>query len=380
MIARQMRADGVDMIDLSLGEPDFDTPPHVIEAAVLAMRRGETRYTAVDGIPALKDAIIEKFRRDNALAFNRGEVCVSNGAKQVIFNALMATVEPSDEVLCVAPYWVSYTDIVLLVGAKPKVVSCGMDCSFKLVASTLRASLTPATRWLILNSPSNPAGTTYSLDELRELGKVMADFPRLLLLSDEIYESICYTDAPFCSFLSACPELRERVLTVNGVSKAYAMTGWRIGYGAGPAELISVMTKIQSQSTTNANSVAQAAAVAALLGPQDFVRDCLSEYRSRRDLVVDGLRAVGKLAVQVPDGAFYAFPSIAEYFGRKTLSGAVLETDDQFAEYLLRNARVAVVPGAAFGMPHYFRLSFASSRPKLAAALDRIRDSLESLQ
>lgn len=372
MKAKQMSASGADVVDLSVGEPDFATPAHIIDAAVAAMRRGETHYTAADGTADLKDAIIEKFRRENDLVFSRAEVSAGNGAKQIIFNALMATLEPGDEVLVPTPYWVSYTDMVVLLGGAFKLLPCTYDEGYKLTPEKLASALSERTRWLLLNAPNNPSGASYTRAEMRALGEVIARYPNLLVLSDEIYEQITYGRDPFCSFLSACPELRERVLIVNGVSKAYAMTGWRIGFAAGPADLISVMAKIQSQSTSNPCSISQAAAVAALTGPQDFVREALVEYRARRDLVLSGLQSIPGLRLRAPDGAFYVFPECSALIKASAGKGRAIESDAQLAAYLLHEAHVAVVPGAAFGSEPCFRISFATSRNNLQKAVDRI--------
>jgi len=379
MKARQMSASGVDVVDLSVGEPDFATPAHIVDAAVTAMRRGETHYTAADGTPELKDAVIEKFRRENDLDFSRDQISAANGAKQIIFNALMATLEPGDEVAVPTPYWVSYTDMVTLLGGTYKLLPCSYDEDYKLTPEKLDAALSERTRWLLLNAPNNPSGASYTRAEMRALGDVVARYPNVLVLSDEIYEQITYGPAAFCSFLGACPELRDRVVLVNGVSKAYAMTGWRIGFAAGPAELISTMAKIQSQSTSNPCSISQAAAAAALTGPQDFVQEALAEYKARRDLVLDGLRSVSGLKLRAPDGAFYVFPECSAFVNARSTGGPAVENDSQLAAYLLQDAHVAVVPGAAFGSEPCFRISFAASRDKLEKAVDRIGRALARL-
>lgn len=378
--ARRMSAAGISVVDLSLGEPDFNTPDHIIAAAHAAMQRGETRYTAADGTPDLKDAIIEKFRRENGLEFERKEISAANGAKQIIFNALMGTLEVGDEVLVPAPYWVSYTDMVLLLGGTPKVLACTAAENFKLTPQKLEAALTPKTRWVMFNAPNNPSGAAYSRAELVELGRVLERHPHVLVMSDEIYEQISYTSEPFCSFLSACPGLRDRMLLVNGVSKTYAMTGWRIGYAAGPAGLISVMGKIQSQSTSNPCSVAQAAAISALTGPQDFVAKAVEEYRARKDLVVAGLNAIPGIKLRAPEGAFYAYPECSAYINRTTPAGQVIKSDADLVSYLLTEAHVAAVPGAAFGLEPYFRISFATSTDNLRIAIERIGTALSALR
>lgn len=377
--AKAMRAAGTPVINLSLGEPDFDTPANVIEAAYAAMQRGETRYTPPDGTPALKEAVVEKFRRENGLVFESNQITCANGAKQVIFNALLATLEPGDEVICPAPYWVSYTDMTLLCGGTPKVVECPIEHHFKLTPAALEAAITPQTRWLVLNSPANPSGAVYSRAEFQALGQILARHPRVLVLSDEIYEQICYPGTTFVSFGEACPELAERTVIVNGVAKTYAMTGWRLGYAAAPAALARVMAKIQSQSTSNPCSISQAAAIEALTGPQDFVAQAHREFTARRDLVISGLEQIKDVEVLPPDGAFYAFPSLARFIGRRTPQGEPLETDTDLATYLLKYAHVAGVPGSAFGLSPYYRLSFALSRADLSTALERIDQALAHL-
>ena len=380
MAAKAMKADGHPIIDLSIGEPDFNTPDNVIEAAYAAMKRGETRYTAPDGTPALKDAVIEKFRRENGLSFERVNITCGNGAKQVIFNALLATVEPGDEVICPAPYWVSYTDMTLLVGGTPKVVACPQEDAFKLTSARLEAAITPQTRWLFLNSPSNPSGVTYSQAELKALGQVLSRHPRVLILSDEIYEQIYYSDTPFCSFGTACPDLADRTVILNGVAKAYAMTGWRIGYAAAPPELAKVMSKIQSQSTSCPSSVSQAAAVEALTGDQGFVRNARAAYRTRRDLVVAKLRAIDGVKTTEPSGAFYVYPNLSAFIGRTSPQGNVMDSDTALTRYILQTAKVAGVQGAAFGLSPHIRLSYAASEQELKTASERLKSALMELE
>ncbi len=376
--AKAMRATGINVIDLSLGEPDFDTPAHIVDAAQRAMRSGQTRYTAADGTPELKAAIVQKFQRENGLTFAPNEVSVANGAKQSIFNALQATLEPGDEVVIPAPYWVSYSDMVTLLGGTPVPLECGAEHGFLVSGQRLADSITPKTRWVILNSPSNPSGAIYDQEQWAELGAVLAKFPRVLILSDEIYEHIIY-DRPFVSFGNACPQLRDRTLLVNGVSKTYAMTGWRIGYAAGPQGLISAMGKIQSQTTGNPCSIAQAAAVEALNGPQTFLAPMVAEYKARRDLVVGELGKISGLDTMNPAGAFYAFPRCFSYFGMQAPDGVVINNDTELSAYLLRKAHVATVPGAAFGLDSYIRLSFATSQPVLMDAVQRIKSALDEL-
>lgn len=378
--AKAMKAAGEPVIDLAIGEPDFDTPGHIIEAAYASVKRGETRYTAPDGTPELKDAVIEKFRRENGLDFARENITCANGAKQVLFNALMATLEPGDEVICPAPYWVSYTDMTLLIGGRPKVVECAIDEGFKLTPEKLEAGITPQTRWLFLNSPSNPSGAAYTADEFRALGAVLARHQRVLVLSDEIYEQIWYADTPFTSFAEACPELADRTVIANGVSKAYAMTGWRIGYAAAPASLARVLSKVQSQSTSNPCSVSQAAAIAALTESQDFVAEARVEYRARRDLVIDGLSRIEGIEVLSPEGAFYAYPSVAAFMGCKTPTGEEITGDTVLTQYLLQAAKVAGVHGAAFGSSPSIRFSYAQSREHLTTAVGRLAEAFDALK
>lgn len=379
-LAAKLRREGVDVIDLSVGEPDFNTPPHVIAAAHAAMLAGKTRYTAPDGMPELKAAIVAKFRRENGLDYDVSEVSVGNGGKQVLFNALLAALEPGDEVVVPAPYWVSYTDMVLLMDGVPVVVPCGVATGFKMTPEMLERAITPKTRWLILNSPSNPSGCVYSRGEYRALGEVLARHPRVLVISDEVYEHVHYGDAPFVSFPAACPELRDRTVIVNAVSKTYAMTGWRLGYGVGPQGLIKAMGKLQSQSTSNASSISQMAAIAALEGPQDFVVEAATAYRRRRDAAVAGLSAIPGLVVAKPEGAFYVFPECSAFIGRTTPDGRTIANDTDLAAYLLTEGRVATVQGAAYGVEPYFRISFALSDADLARAIARIGEALGKLR
>ena len=378
-MARRMRGEGKDIIDLSIGEPDFDTPAHIIEAAHKAMLSGQTRYTAPDGSPELKEAIVDKFRRENGLDYETTEISVANGAKQSLFNALMTAIEPGDEVIVPAPYWVSYTDMVLLLGGKPKIVPCGVETDFKLTPERLEREITDKTRWLMLNSPSNPSGCVYSREEYAALGEVLARHERVLVISDEVYEHINYGTKPCVSFGVACPALRDRTVIVNAVSKTYAMTGWRIGYAAGPRDLIAAMGKLQSQSTSNPCSISQAAAIAALSGPQDFVRTALAEYRSRRDSAVVGLSKISGLELVEPEGAFYVFPRCTMFLGKRTPDGVVIGTDTEMAAYLLKYGEVAAVQGAAYGLEPYFRISFALSQADLDRAIDRIGTALSAL-
>ncbi|MGY5808652.1 pyridoxal phosphate-dependent aminotransferase [Rhizobium sp. LEGMi198b] len=380
LAAKAMRARGEHVVDLSLGEPDFDTPAHVVEAAIEAMRKGITRYTAPDGLPELRQAIVAKFKRENGLDYAMDEISIGNGAKQILFNAFLGTLEPGDEVVVPAPYWVSYTDIVILHGGTPKVVPCGVEDAFKITPERLEAAITPKTRWFLFNSPSNPTGAIYTAEELKALGDVLARHPRVAIMSDEIYEHIVCGDVPFTSFAVACPALKDRTLIINGVSKAYAMTGWRLGYAAGPKDLTKVLNKLQSQSTTCPSSITQYAAAAALNGPQDFVRKAVEEYKARGDLVARGFGAIPGLEVRAPEGAFYLFPKCAPYIGKTAPDGTKITNDTALASYLLTEGKVATVPGAAFGVEPYIRLSFATSRENLSLAIERTADALAKLR
>ena len=377
--ACQLRAAGVDVISLSAGEPDFATPEHVVAAAAKAMRDGETRYTAVDGTPALKRAVADKFRRENGLDYRPDEITVGTGAKQVIYNALLATLEPGDEVVVPAPYWVSYTDIVLLGEGVPVVVPCNVESGFKLTAGRLAAAITPRTKWLMLNSPSNPTGAVYTRDELAALAQMLLAHPRVHVISDDIYEHILFDRRPFHTIAQVEPALRERVLTVNGVSKAYAMTGWRIGYAGGPRALVNAIAIVQSQSTSNPSSISQAAAVAALDGPQDLLRSHALEFQSRRDHGLESIGAVEGLSCASPDGAFYLYPNVSGLIGRRRTDGRRIEDDSDLSVYLLEEARVAVVQGAAYGLSPHVRLSFATSLNLLDEAITRVASALARL-
>ncbi|MEO0990387.1 MAG: pyridoxal phosphate-dependent aminotransferase [Pseudomonadota bacterium] len=371
--ARELRAAGRDVIGLGAGEPDFDTPDHVKEAAKAAIDRGETKYTAVDGIPELKAAIVKKFRRDNALEYTADEISVATGGKQILYNALMATLNPGDEVVIPAPYWVSYPDMVLLGGGTPIIVPCGLDTGFKITPRMLQVALTDRTKWLILCSPSNPTGAAYSAEELAALADVLMRHPHVHVITDDMYEHITFGGFAFATLAAVEPRLKDRVLTVNGVSKAYSMTGWRIGFAGGPATLIGAMRKIQSQSTTNPCSISQWAAVAALEGPQEGLGDNAKLFERRRDLVVAGLNACEGIACPVPEGAFYVYPSVAGCLGKTSQSGRLIETDGDFAEALLEEQGVAVVFGAAFGLSPHFRVSYAASDDQLTEACRRIQ-------
>ncbi|MGB3553346.1 MAG: pyridoxal phosphate-dependent aminotransferase [Jannaschia sp.] len=378
--ARELRAAGRDIIGLGAGEPDFDTPNNIKEAGIRAISEGHTKYTAVDGIPELKQAICDKFRRDNGLDYTPSQVTVGTGGKQVIYNALVATLNPGDEVVIPAPYWVSYPDMVLLAGGVPVVAEAGLETGFKLTPEVLEAAITPATKWLIFNSPSNPTGAAYSAAELRGLTDVLLRHPHVWILTDDMYEHLVFDNFVFATPAQVEPELYDRTLTMNGVSKAYAMTGWRIGYAAGPEELIAAMRKVQSQSTSNPCSISQWAAVEALTGTQSFIRPNQALFKRRRDLVVTGLNACPGIDCPVPEGAFYVYPSIADCIGRTSAGGTEIADDETFATALLEEEGVAVVFGAAFGLSPHFRVSYATSEGALEEACSRIRRFCEGLK
>jgi len=377
--ARALRAEGRDIISLSAGEPDFDTPAHVREAAKAAVDAGHTRYTNPDGIAELKAAIREKFRRENAITYADDEVMVSAGGKQVIFNAFVATLDPGDEVVIPAPYWVSYPDMVTLAGGSPVIVPTSAEDRFCLRPEALESAITPRTKWLVLNSPSNPTGSAYSAEELAALADVLRRHPDVWVLSDDIYEHILFDDLRFATIAAVDEEMRARTLTVNGVSKAYAMTGWRIGYGGGAAPLVRAMVKVQSQSTSCPPSVSQHAALAALTGPQDFIATARAAFRRRRDLVVQRLDEAPGIVCPRPEGAFYVYPSIADCIGRRTREGRRINTDEDFAMALLEEAGVAVVFGAAFGLSPHFRVSYATDDRTLEDACARIAEFTAAL-
>jgi aspartate aminotransferase len=380
MKAAEMKAAGRDIISLSAGEPDFDTPAHIREAAKRAIDDGKTRYTAVDGITELKVAIADKFRRENRLDYAPSQVTVGTGGKQVIYNALMATLNPGDEVIIPAPYWVSYPDMVALAGGTPVVVAAPMQTGYKITPDQLEAAITPRTKWLIFNSPSNPTGAGYSWNELKGLTDVLMRHPHVWVLTDDMYEHIAFDGFTFCTPVEVEPGLMDRTLTMNGVSKAYAMTGWRIGYAAGPKELIGGMAKIQSQSTSNPCSISQWAAVAALTGPQDFLRTNAAMFQRRRDLVVAGLNAAEGVTCPVPEGAFYVYPSIAGCLGKTSRGGRKITDDEAFATALLEETGAAVVFGAAFGLSPHFRVSYAAADDLLRDACARIQDFCAGLR
>ena len=378
--AARLKAEGRDIIGLGAGEPDFDTPDFVKEAAIHAIRDNQTRYTNVDGTPALKAAIQGKFKRDNALDYGLDQITVNVGGKHTIFNAMLATLDPGDEVVIPAPYWVSYPDIVAFTGATPVIVPCGIDIGFKLTPAALEAAITPRTKWLILNSPSNPTGAAYSAAELRGLADVLLRHPQVLILTDDMYEHIVYDGFDFATIAAVEPALYERTLTVNGASKAYAMTGWRIGFAGGPAWMIKAIAKIQSQSTTNPCSIAQAAVVAALNGDQSFLIERNAAFARRRDLVVSMLNQTPGLRCPRPEGAFYVYPDCAGLIGKTTPDGIVLTNDEAVATYFIDAEGVAVVHGAAFGGSPAFRISYATSEANLEEACTRIQRAVGRLR
>ncbi|MBP9950845.1 MAG: pyridoxal phosphate-dependent aminotransferase [Cypionkella sp.] len=379
MAAKALRATGVDVIDLGLGEPDFPTPAHVAEAAYAAAIRGETLYTAAAGTPALRAAVAEKFRRENGLDYGADDIAVANGAKQIIFNALAATLNDGDEAILPAPYFVSYPEMVKLLGGVPVMPVCRADQGFRLTPAVLEAAITPQTKWLFLNMPGNPSGAVYSLAELQALGAVLAKHPQVLILSDEIYEHIIFDRRVFVSFAKACPDLKERTLTVNGVAKAYAMTGWRVGYAAGPAMLLKAMNTVQSQSVTSVAAPMQAAALAALSGPQDCIAQFREAFQRRRDLVVAGIAKVPGLTLPPPEGAFYAFIGCAGLIGKRTPKGEVLTDDVAVSNYILAEGHVSSVPGSAYGLSPFFRISTATSDAVLSEAIARIARAVAAL-
>ena len=378
-LAQELKAQGRDIISLSAGEPDFDTPEHIKQAAAVAIAAGKTKYTAPDGMPELKQAICKKFSRENALEYHPSQISVGTGGKQTLFNALMATLNAGDEVIIPAPYWVSYPDMVLLAGGTPVIVATDVKDNYKLTAKALRAAITANTKWFIFNSPSNPTGAGYSAPELKALTDVLLDFPDVMVMSDDMYEHLTYDGFKFVSPAQVEPRLYARTLTCNGVSKAYAMTGWRIGYAAGPKALIAAMRKVQSQTTSNPCSISQWAALEALEGPQAFLQDNQTLFKGRRDLVVAGLNAIDGITCPIPEGAFYVYPSIAGLIGKTTPGGKVIATDEDFAIALLEDTGVAAVFGAAFGLSPNFRISYATSETQLSEACIRIAQFCERL-
>ncbi len=378
--AKALSAKGIDVIDLGLGEPDFPTPAHITEAAYQAAKAGDTLYTAALGTLALRKAIVAKFSRENGLDYTTDEIIVSNGAKQIIFNALMATLEGGDEVILPTPYFVSYPEMAKLLGGKPVIAQCREEDRFRLTPDILEQAITPKTKWLFLNSPGNPSGAVYDEASLKALGAVLERHPHVLVLSDEIYEHIIFDGLKFISFAKACPQLKDRSLIVNGMSKAYAMTGWRVGYAAGPLPLIKAMATVQSQSITSVCSITQAAGAAALEGSQEHIRTFRDAFQNRRDLVVEGINAIEGLSLRVPEGAFYAFINCAGLIGKQCPDGSVLSDDTAVANYLLNEGHVAAVPGAAYGMSPYFRISTATSDEVLGEAIRRIAGAVVRLK
>ena len=376
--ARELRAAGRDVIGLGAGEPDFDTPDNIKDAAINAIKNGDTKYTTVDGTQALKQAIVDKFKRENNLNYTLDQITVGAGGKHVIYNLMMATLNKGDEVIIPAPYWVSYPDIVLLAGATPIIVECSEEQGFKLTAKDLEEVITNNTKWVILNSPSNPTGACYSEQEIKNLAHVLKRKPHVNVLSDDSYEHITYDGFKFFT-IAQIPELKNKVITMNGVSKSYAMTGWRIGYAAGDKEVIKAISKIQSQSTTNPSSISQAATVEALNGNQDFIPIRSLSFQERRDFVVNSLNSINGINCLKPDGAFYVFPSCKELIGKKDKNGKKIENDNDFVQSLLENNNVAVVQGSAFGLEGYFRISYATSMENLEKAMSRIKEFCESL-
>ncbi|WP_321392727.1 pyridoxal phosphate-dependent aminotransferase [Emcibacter sp.] len=378
--AAELKAAGRDVIGLGAGEPDFDTPQNIKDAAIKAINEGKTKYTAPDGTPELKKAVAAKFKRENGLDYEPSQVTINNGGKHTLFNALMATINPGDEVIIPAPYWVSYPDMTLLVGGKPVIVECTQENKFKLQPEDLDAAITPKTKWVILNSPSNPTGAAYSRDELKALTDVLLKHPHVWVMSDDMYEHLVYDGFEFCTPAQVEPKLYDRTLTVNGVSKAYAMTGWRIGYAAGPVELIKAIGKIQSQTTSNPCSISMAAAVEALNGPQDFLKVRGEAFKTRRDLVVRMLNDAEGIECATPEGAFYVYPSCAGMIGKTTPDGKVLNNDEDVVSYLLEAEGVAAVHGEAFGLSPHFRVSYATSEEALTEACTRIQRACAALK
>jgi len=378
-MAAEMKAAGKDIIGLGAGEPDFDTPDHIKNAAIEAIKNGETKYTAVDGTPALKKAIAKKFYKDNSIEYNIDEIIVSVGGKQVLYNALMSSLNPGDEVIIPSPFWVSYPDMVSLAGGVPIIVEGKEKNNFKIQPEDIRDKISTKTKWIIINSPSNPTGSSYSKEELRDIGNLLLEYENIFVMSDDIYEKIIYDDFKFFSLAEVVPELKDRILTVNGVSKAYAMTGWRIGYAGGPKHLITAMSKLQSQSTSNPSSISQAAALAALEGPEEFLLERNERFKNRRDMVVKMLNECDGLSCIKPSGAFYVYPSCSGIIGKSSKEGKLIENSIDFSSYLLESVGVAVVPGSAFGADPFFRISYATSESILEEACNRIKKACEQL-
>ncbi len=377
--ATQLKREGKKVIGLSSGEPDFDTPQHVKQAAIDAINNGHTKYTNIEGIPELRQSIVEKFKKDNDLNYDISNVIVGTGGKQILFNALMSSLNKDDEVIIPAPYWVSYPDMTLLAGGKPVFVNCSSETNFKLTAETLEKVITKNSKWLILNSPSNPTGSCYSISELEEIANVVRKYKNLYVMTDDIYEYIVYDNFKFYTLAQVAPDLKDRILTVNGVSKSYCMTGWRIGYAAGPSLLIKAMIKIQGQSTSNPSSISQYAALAGISGSKEFLDPCLNAFDERRHFVVDKLNSIKGISCILPEGAFYAYPNVSGLIGKKTFNGNILNNDAEIVEWLLEAAEVAAVPGVAFGLEPYFRVSYATSLEVLKEAMNRIEKAVLTL-
>ena len=377
--ATQLKREGKKVIGLSSGEPDFDTPQHVKQAAIDAINSGYTKYTNIEGIPELRQSIVEKFKKDNDLNYDVSNVIVGTGGKQILFNALMSSLNKDDEVIIPAPYWVSYPDMTLLAGGKPIFVDCSSETNFKLTGEALDKVITKNSKWLILNSPSNPTGSCYSISELEEIANVVRKHENLYVMTDDIYEYIVYDNFKFYTLAQVAPDLKDRILTVNGVSKSYCMTGWRIGYAAGPSLLIKAMIKIQGQSTSNPSSISQYAALAGISGSREFLDPCLNAFDERRHHVVDKLNSIDGISCILPEGAFYAYPNVSGLIGKKTQNGKILNNDAEIVEWLLESAEVAAVPGVAFGLEPYFRVSYATSLEVLKEAMNRIEKAVLTL-
>ena len=377
--ATQLKREGKKVIGLSSGEPDFDTPQHVKQAAIDAINNGYTKYTNIEGIPELRQSIVEKFKKDNDLNYDISNVIVGTGGKQILFNALMSSLNKDDEVIIPAPYWVSYPDMTLLAGGKPIFVNCSSETNFKLSGGALEKVITKNSKWLILNSPSNPTGSCYSISELEEIANIVRKYENLYVMTDDIYEYIVYDNFKFYTLAQVAPDLKDRILTVNGVSKSYCMTGWRIGYAAGPSLLIKAMIKIQGQSTSNPSSISQYAALAGISGSKEFLDPCLNAFDERRHHVVDKLNSIDGISCILPEGAFYAYPNVSGLIGKKTQNGKTLNNDAEIVEWLLETAEVAAVPGVAFGLEPYFRVSYATSLDVLREAISRIEKAVLTL-
>ena len=377
--ATQLKREGKKVIGLSSGEPDFDTPQHVKQAAIDAINSGYTKYTNIEGIPELRQSIVEKFKKDNDLNYDVSNVIVGTGGKQILFNALMSSLNKDDEVIIPAPYWVSYPDMTLLAGGKPIFVDCSSETNFKLTGEALEKVITKNSKWLILNSPSNPTGSCYSISELEEIANIVRKHENLYVMTDDIYEYIVYDNFKFYTLAQVAPDLKDRILTVNGVSKSYCMTGWRIGYAAGPSLLIKAMIKIQGQSTSNPSSISQYAALAGISGSKEFLDPCLKAFDERRHFVVDKLNSINGISCILPEGAFYAYPNVSGLIGKKTQNGKILNNDAEIVEWLLESAEVAAVPGVAFGLEPYFRVSYATSLEVLKEAMNRIEKAVLTL-